>query len=218
MSLSRLKILRILDIFSAFPVSCSKMSNLVISRSDETSNWFNCCDIDGESPYSYVEYVVNEFCNIIEKRGYTTDVSRQRIMYDMCSATCIMYYYQNYLRRKYIVGAPKQKFSRPLRWNAVLETQWNDYVHSRIVNYEFWERFWNELPNAYWETTLTHDNWRDVMQYLLPFYIRREIDILLDEEIVCQEENGNIVTWDDHEAEDESDIRDMDGSKKKKGK
>lgn len=195
-----------------------QMSHLVQKKSNETSDWFNYCDIDGESPYMYVEYIVNQFCDSIEKRGYMIDISRQKMLYDMCSATCIMYYYQNYLRRKYIVGAPKQKFSRPLRWNAVLETQWNDYVHSRIVNYEFWERFWNELPNAYWETTLTHDNWRDVMQYLLPFYIRREIDILLDEEIVCQEENGNIVTWDDHEAEDESDIRDMDGSKKKKGK
>lgn len=223
MSLECLKKLRILDIFPVppclvFQTHCQRMSHLAQSRSDEISDWFNSYDIDGESPYSYVERVVNEFCNIIEKRGYMTDISRQKLMYDMCSATCTMYYYEHYLHRRFIIGAPKKKFTKPLRWSAVLEAQWNDYVHSRIVNYEFWERFWKELPAAYWESTLTHDSWRDVIQYLLPFYIRREIDILLDEEIVCQEENGNIVTWDDHEVEEEPDIRDMDGSKKKKGK
>jgi hypothetical protein len=194
------------------------MSHLTLTIGIETTEWFNYCDIDGESPFTYVEYVVNKFCDYIEKRGYTTDISRQKVLRDMCSATCTMYYYQNWMRRKYIVGASKQKFSRPLRWNNVLETQWKDYINSRIVNYVFWERFWSELPKTYWESTLTHDNWRDLMQYLLPFYIHREIGILIDEEIVCQEENGNIVTWDDHEIKEEPDIRDLDGSKKKKGK
>jgi hypothetical protein len=194
------------------------MPKLTLTVGMETTEWFNHCDIDGESPFTYVECVVNKFCDYIEKRGYTTDVSRRKVLLDMCSATCTMYYYQTWMSRKYIVGAPTQKFCRPLRWNAELEYQWNDYLHSRIVNYEFWERFWNELPNTYWESTLVHDTWRDVMQYLLPFYIRREINILIDEEIVCQEENGNIVTWDDHEVKEEPDIRDLDGSKKKKGK
>lgn len=194
------------------------MTQLPQTAGIDTTEWFHYCDIDGESPYIYVEYVVNQFCNYIEKRGYTIDISRQKMLHHMCTATCTMYYYQTWRRCKYIVGAPKYKFTRPLRWTAVLESQCNDYIHSRIVNYEFWEQFWNELPNAYWESTLTYDNWRDVMQTLLPYYIHREVDILLDEEIVCQEENGNIVTWDDHEAEEESDIRDLDGSKKKKGK
>jgi hypothetical protein len=180
--------------------------------------WFHECDIDDISPYMYVEYVVNTFCEYLEQRGYVCDVSKPRLLHFMCSATCSMYYYEKWKQRKFYIGSPKYKFTRPKQWGGALETQWNDYVHSRIVNYEFWERFWNRLPKAYWESTLTHDCWRDVMQHLLPFYIQRELDILIDEELVCQEENGNIVTWDDHEIEDEPDIRDADGSKKKKSK
>lgn len=189
-----------------------------IAAEDDTTEWFNWCDIDGNSPFAYVEYVANEFCSFLNKKGYTLDVPQHQFLYDLCTATCTMYYYQVWQKNKFIVGAPKRKFTRPKQWTPALEGQWKDYLHSRIVNYEFWEQFWRKLPCAYWESVLERDNWRDVMQTLLPFYIRREVDILLEEEIVCQEDNGNIVTWDDHEAEEEPDIRDMDGSKKKKSK
>lgn len=180
------------------------------------NEWFNTCDIDNISPFICVEYVVNKFCNYIENCGYILDIPKQTILQDMCSATCTMYYYQKWRQNRFIVGAPKRKFSIPKQWNNALELQWKDYVHSRIVNYEFWEQFWKEIQSSYMELTFTKDNWRDVMQYLLPFYIRREIDILLDEEIVCQEENGNFVTWDDHEVEEDVDADEV--SKKKKGK
>lgn len=182
---------------------------------NKVSEWFHNRDIDNISPYTYVSYVVNEFCNYLTKGGYCTDISRQQLLQEMCSATCTMYYYQ--LRRsKYIIGSPKRKFTKPSQWSNSLENQWNDYVHSRIVNYEFWENFWKGLQHAYWEETL-HDDWRGVIQHLLPFYILREIDILLDEEIVCQEDDGNIYTWDDHEQDNEtSDLNENTNDKKKK--
>lgn len=184
---------------------------------NDTTDWFNSSDIDGISPFSYVEYVTSEFCKFLDRKGFTLDISQNQFLYDVCTATCTMYYYQIWQKNKFIIGAPRRKFTRPKQWTNVLEGQWKDYIHSRLVNYEFWEQFWIHFPVGYWESTM-HDNWRDVMQTLLPYYIRREVEILLEEEIVCQETDGNIVTWDDHEAEEEPDIRDMDGSKKKKSK
>jgi hypothetical protein len=185
-----------------------------ISAGDDTTEWFNCRDIDSISPFSYVEQVATEFYRFLDKRGYTLDTTQNQFLYDLCTATCTMYYYQVWHKNKFIVGAPKRKFTYPKQWTGVLEGKWNDYIHSRIVNYEFWDNFWRKLPPSYWEGEL-RDNWRDVMQFLLPFYIRRELDILLEEEIVCQEDDGNIITWDDHELEEESDICNADSKKKK---
>lgn len=175
------------------------------SAEKDTTTWFHRCDIDDISPYDYVEYVVNQFCDYLEQNSYSTDISRQQLLHDMCTATCTQYYYDKWLHKKYVVGEPKRIFSKPRQWNSVLEHQWNDLVHSRIVNYEFWDQFWRKLPVAMWEYTLTDDNWRDVMQYLLPFYICREMDILIDEDIVCQEEDGNIIILDDYVAEEDDD-------------
>ena len=182
----------------------------------EITDWFHTEDIDNISPYKYVEYVANQFCDDLARKGYATDISRHQVLYDMCTATCTMYYYQHCKRGRYIVGAPKRKFSRPRQWTATLEYQWNDFMRSRIVGMDYWSTFWALLPVATWEQFLVHDNWRDVIQYLLPFYIQREVDILVDEEIVCQENDGNIVTWDDHEPDAEPDVRDTNGSSKKK--
>jgi hypothetical protein len=200
-------------------VSCVDMSIRAVNTEKaecDTSEWFYSPDVDGWSPYQSVEYVVNQFCDDLARKGYATDISRQKVLYDMCTATCTMYYYEFWKRHRFIVGAPKRVFSRPRQWTNVLENQWNDFVRSRIVGTDYWETFWRMLRPAYWEQFLNKDSWRDVMQYLLPFYIHREMDILVDEEIVCKETNGTIVTWDDYEPEHEPDIRDADGTKKKK--
>jgi ATP-dependent Clp protease adapter protein ClpS len=183
------------------------------SAETDTTNWFNTCDIDDISPYDYVEYVVNAFCDYLEQHAYSTDISRQKLLHDMCKATCILYFYDKWLHKKYTIGAPKRKFSKPYKWNAALEHQWNDYLHSRIVNYEFWEEFWRKLPVAMWEYTLPDINWRNSMQFLLPFYIHREMDILIDQEIVGQEEDGNIIIFDDHGIETEVDEYTIDEKK-----
>jgi ATP-dependent Clp protease adapter protein ClpS len=185
------------------------------SAETDTTAWFHRSDIDDISPREYVEYIVNEFCDYLEQKSYSTDIPRQHLIHEMCKATCTQYYYDKWLHKKFIVGIPKRKFSKPSQWNNILESQWNDFVHSRIINYEFWEDFWRKLPVAMWENTLTNINWRDLMQYLLPFYIHRELDILLDEEIVCQEEDGNIVSWDEYTNEKYVDEADIDGKKKK---
>lgn len=184
------------------------------SAETDTTRWFHSCDIDDISPYDYVEYVVHEFCDYLQQNSYCTDISRQQLLIEMCKATCTQYFYDKWLHKKYSIGAPKRTFSKPYQWNAVLEHQWNDYVHSRIVNYEFWEHFWRKLPVAMWEQTLTDSNWRDSMQYLLPFYIHREMDILINEEIVGQEEDGNIILYDDYGIETETEEYTTDEKKK----
>lgn len=184
---------------------------------ESITEWFHRSEHDGISPYEYVEFVVNEFCSAIETKKFCFDVPRQQILYDMCTAICTQYFYEVWQNKKYNVGAPKRKFTKPKQWNYTLEHQWNDYVHSRIINYEYWSQFWKLLPVAEWEQFISFD-WRSILQTLLPYYIQREIDVLLDEEIVCVEEDGNIVTWDDHESDyDDSDIRNGgDGKKKSK--
>jgi hypothetical protein len=185
-----------------------------INNDSEITEWFHNPDVDGWSPYQCVEYVVNTFCNNMEKKGYLIDVPRHIVLYDMCTATCIMYN-NEFKRDRYWVGKPKRKFSRPRQWSNALEHQWNDFLQSRIADIDFWKTFWRLLPAAVWEQFITKDNWRDVMQYLLPFYIQREIAILVEEEIVCQETDGNIVTWDEYESEEETNPRDAEKSKKK---
>jgi hypothetical protein len=180
------------------------------------SEWFRTSEHDGIRPFEYVEFVVNEFCTTIEKKGFYFDISRQNILYDMCTAICTQYYYDVYHHKKYNVGLPKRKFTKPKQWNHTLDHQWNDYVHSRIINYEYWMVFWKRLPIAEWEQFISFD-WRSLLQTLLPFYIQRELDVLIDEEIVCVEDDGNIVTRDDHESDyEETDVRNIDEKKKKK--
>jgi hypothetical protein len=158
------------------------------------SEWFRTSEHDGIRPFEYVEFVVNEFCTTIEKKGF----------------------YFVYHHKKYNVGLPKRKFTKPKQWNHTLDHQWNDYVHSRIINYEYWMVFWKRLPIAEWEQFISFD-WRSLLQTLLPFYIQRELDVLIDEEIVCVEDDGNIVTRDDHESDyEETDVRNIDEKKKKK--
>jgi len=186
---------------------------------ENVTEWFHHSEYDGISPYEYVEFVVNEFYSTIESKGFNFDISRQQVLYDMCAAICSQYYYEVFKKKKYNVGIPKRTFSKPKLWNNTLDHQWNDYVHSRIINYEYWSQFWKLLPVAEWEQFISFD-WRSILQTLLPYYVQREIDVLLDEEIVCVEEDGNIVTWDDHESDydDSGDIRNGGDGKKNKNK
>jgi hypothetical protein len=168
--------------------------------------WFHYRDLDGASPYQYVEYTVNQFCNDMARRGLNLDVSRQQVLYEMCSATCTMYYYEVWMRRgRFIVGAPKRQFSRPRQWSASLESMWKEYLQTRIAGREYWERFWGVLGHAYWETTITRDNWRDVMQYLLPLYIQRDTHTLLAGEDIAYHEHEDSRGDDVLGADDEAD-------------
>jgi hypothetical protein len=186
-----------------------------VTKDYEITEWFHEQDADGWSPYMCVEYVVNTFCKDIERKGYLIDIQHHLVLYDMCTATCVMYE-NEFKPRRYLVGAPKRKFSRPRQWSSALEHQWNDYLHSRIVDHDYWKTFWRLLPVGFWEQFITKDSWRELMQYLLPFYIHREVDILVEQEIVCQETDGNIITWEEYESEEEPNVRDADKSKKKK--
>jgi hypothetical protein len=86
-----------------------------------------------------------------------------------------------------------------------LELQWHDYLHSYCFTTEYWDAFWESIPVESWENKLP--NWPGEMQALLVLYIDRDIDKLIEHEVVCEEENGNIVSWEERDEEDDDERR-----------
>lgn len=133
----------------------------------------------------------------VKQTGHLVCVTKEELFRSMCEAVCV--YYHAHLRNEDVRG-PKRLFPKPYNWNDSLEAAWNDYVHSCIFSYTYWESFWTSCEIDALEENV--HGLTSFLQTILPLYVTREIQLLLDNEIVFENVSG-IVSWEEYDSHDD---------------
>ncbi len=160
-----------------------------VSRTSEKVNtWFYTEWRDNVAPSNTAIYIFYEFTAAIKKKGLALSVHNNRFIHILCEALCTLYDAE--LQNMEVCG-PTKRHEYVKDWNDELEATWIDYLQSRILNEGFWDTFWYNMGTADWEVSLPR--WRVWMQSVLPFYIHRDIDLLVQEGLVFEDEDGHIL-------------------------
>ena len=167
--------------------------------SHRITKWFHHNDGYGVSPSEWVYIVTERFLDVCTKFNLTICINDNQFYNTLCEAVCVMYHAS--ITHGDWIG-PKRKFPMPTYWNDSREQLWCDFIHGRMLTYEFWESFWAGVDEQLWEAKIP--NFRINMEYLLPLYIRRSNDVLVEEGELVEQEDGNIVTVEEYENTEES--------------
>lgn len=162
---------------------------MAVSRSaEEVNNWFYTPWRDGISPANTAVHLFYEFTAAVKKHKLAIAAHDNRFMDILCEAFCTLYDAEK------TYGDVRGPVKRPeyiKDWNDELEYIWSDYLASRVLHEEFWNMFWHKIYAADWEISLPR--WRAFLQSALPFYIHRDIGLLVAEGLVFEDEEGNIL-------------------------
>lgn len=158
------------------------------------TQWFNTGD---PVPIECVDTLVQTFVDDVRHAGHTLCVSPAEFFRVVCQAVCV--YYDAYMRDEDVRG-PNRLFPKPPKWTESLESAWTDYLYSRVFPYTYWDSFWTSCrfdaldDNVHGLTSF--------LQTILPLYVTRDIQALLDHDIVFENVKG-IVSWEEYDSHED---------------
>ena len=165
-----------------------------IQRVDD---WFHTVSRDDIAPIEYVETVVYNFVEACKFKGFNMSMSNSALMKILSRTTCHMYDYKDTVDHR----GKLSKLPKPRFWTSEFETLWIDYITFFYFGTEFWENFWKDIPEAAWENDI--NKWRVELTSLLPYFVEREIDLLVDNGILFEGTDGHVVTEEDYDFPEE---------------
>jgi hypothetical protein len=158
--------------------------------SQSITQWFHR-RVEGVSPAMAVREIMDRFFAAMKRRKHNLVFNEKQVRLSICEAVCTMRL--AHLNDNQWNG-PYRTFPSPAGWNNAYDALWDDWVRSRCYNYEFWESFWNRIPEEAWESSIPYI--RNSIEYLLPLYVSPDIQSLIKDNLICNEE-------DDAEARDD---------------
>ncbi len=164
---------------------------------EEINEWFHQRQADGVTPINSVCSLVRRFVRDVYSFGLEPIAHEKVIMRSMCDATCMMY--KADVEQKEVSG-PLKTLQRPEGWTSAVEAVWVDYMSSMYFTEEYWSHFWERIETTCWEHRFPQ--WRPLIQSVLPFYIKRNFDILRECGLVFMEDDGNFVVADEYDGPD----------------
>jgi len=156
---------------------------------NKVTQWFHTCIEEKEhegTPAETIMEMNDLFINLIKTKRLNLGVSEKIFRRSICNALCTMKYYDNtqIYRTNVII-----KNNYPAEWNMEIESMWQEWLETHcFLN---WTAFWARVPVREWEDALP--GWRKAMEYLLPTYIQRNIDSLVDAHLIVEDEQGEYV-------------------------
>jgi len=91
------------------------------------------------------------------------------------------------------------KNTYPPEWNTEIEALWQEWLEIHCFNN--WSAFWARIPVREWEEALP--GWRKAMEHLLPTYVQRNIESLVEAQLIVEDEQGDYVDTNQYEYGDE---------------
>ena len=146
------------------------------------------------SPYDAVLQIADTFLYDIESLRLSPELSRKPFYEALCTAMCV---YKHAVMTSMDFSGPNRKWSMPTDWTPDIENMWIDYLNSRILNQEYWEGFWKQIPESNWEDSIY--GWRETFQSFLPYYVKRSIDVLTENQLMYEYE-GELLNAEEYEC------------------
>ena len=177
--------------------------NHLARLSEQINDWF-FTKAHGMSPANSVVIIADSFEGALSSKGFQLNTHFKLFRNNLCDATCTMY--RAHLENKDVEG-PKKIANLPKGWSDDLEDIWSDYIYSRTLTDDFWSEFWYEIPEGSWEAQFPQ--FRSFIQAVLPIYIQRDLEMLIEESLVAKNNEGEYVDiYDPEYEEEERDERD----------
>jgi len=154
---------------------------------NKVTQWFHKLT-DGKeyegTPAETIMEMNDLFLNLIKQKKLNLGVTEQVFRRNICGALCTMKYYQdtNLFRKN-------RKETYPADWNIELENMWREWLDVRC--FKNWVGFWARIPVREWEEELP--GWRTTMEYILMSHIQRETYLLVDDDIIVEDDNGDFI-------------------------
>jgi len=165
-------------------------------NSNVTTQWFHTSLYGDMTPAESVQMVSDLFLDILRSKHLSISIPENTFRKMVCEATCSI---RLYSRQGCEISSPHRKFSRPPGWNDEIESYWTEWLNSCLYTDSYWLSFWNRIPYADWEDRLP--NWRFILQTILPYYVRREMEVLVKSGYIVENDDGDFVSHDDYETE-----------------
>ena len=165
-------------------------SNKVVSY--RITQWFR-----NTSPW--IHRIVSIFLNNCDKYHLQICMAEPKFYDVMSEALCVMYHAS---KTNTDWSGPNRQFPSPSDWNDTKEQLWNDYLHGRVFTFDFWDSFWNSVSEESWECGIP--NLRVNFQYLLPLYVQRSNETLIQDGSLVEQEDGQIVSVEDCETSEDT--------------
>jgi len=163
----------------------------------KVNTWFQGSD-DVISPAESISAISTAFlanCEVF-KLDIVIDTKTFRKL--MCEFVCTMYDCgKNNLDWK----GPNRRFKLPDQWTDEIEGLWEDCLSMRFFNEHFWGTFWKGINESeLFEIPYIREN----LQYIMPLYVRRSTDILLEKGFLIEQDDGHVVATEDYESDEDT--------------
>jgi hypothetical protein len=169
-------------------------------RNDKINSWFYERQ-DRISPATTVMAIADEFCAYVESQNLKLSLPFKDFRNLLCEATCVMF--RAHLEGRLVI-CPDKIPNLPSNWNRETEEIWNDHLGIFYLTDDFWTDFWRTIQPGIWEAQFP--DYRYYIQGVMPLYIKRDIDLLIEEGLIKKNSEGEYVDIHDEDAdwEDES--------------
>jgi len=157
--------------------------------SGEVTQWLHTENEFNYTPAQFVGYIVKLFKSSLKRFHLELDVSEGEFTKSICDAVCTFYLSKKKLRA---IRGPLRTFSTPQGWSTLCEDSWQDVLIFTFFTIEYWDAFWeNSSFSAFPE--LVHEI-QPFLTAILPMYVRRFTDILVEKRFVVQDGN-TYIQW-----------------------
>jgi hypothetical protein len=163
----------------------------------EVNAWFYTKE-DKYAPAHTVCDIAGLFAESIEKKGFKLSLSFKNFRDRICEATCTMY--KAYLESAEVRGPAKIPYA-PKNWSKEIEEIWEDYIHMFVLTEDFWQAFWYDIYTSVWESQFP--NYRYYIQSILPLYIQRDYELLEENNLIIQNDDGEYIDVNEYDGEEE---------------
>jgi len=164
-------------------------------RSNNVTRWFHTLRDGDVTPAQLVQGISDRFIDILKSYNNISLAVPERVFRTvMCEAICVMKFMSN---KNYELPIPQRFFPHPDGWNNDLEGWWTEWLYSHFFVDKFWYRFWSDIYLSDLEIDLPL--LRETIQNLLPFYIQRNTDVLVECGFIIESDDGVFVANDDYE-------------------
>jgi hypothetical protein len=181
--------------------------------SKEVTQWLHTENEYDFTPAQFIGYVVKLFKSSLKRFHLYLDVTEEEFTKSICDAVCTFY-----LSKKTFKGirGPLREFTYPQGWSTLCEDSWQDVIIFTFFTIEYWDAFWEHSEFSPFPE-LVHEI-QPFLTTILPMYVRRSTDVLVDKKFVVKDGN-TYIRWEpeyEENAEDDYDTYHVKTKKQKK--
>lgn len=158
------------------------------------NTWYHTSLYDDFTPKQFTSMVCNDFFCDIQKFNLQLNLTLPLFFKSISYFTCL-YFLSKKLNKS--IGGPRIKQTNPFGWTKDCEKLWMNTLQYNILNSDYWSMFWKKYD-------IEHPFLQELsvqLTTILPYYIQKNIDVLISNKLIIKDKNDKFILWEDYESE-----------------